>query len=80
MGNLSAIFILLVIAFYVAIIFFYFWGSSQVGKAAERKLRNRRSFFWLSLVFSPLITALIVATLPYSDLDPKNPKNKLVQN
>jgi hypothetical protein len=50
-----------------AIIFFYFWGSSKVGIAAELKGRNRRSFFWLSLVFGPLLTALIVATLPFTE-------------
>ena len=80
MDSIAGVFLFLIIAFYAAIIFFYFWGSSQVGKAAERKNRNRRSFFWLSLVFSPLLTALIVATLPFSDLDPKNPKNNLAQN
>ncbi|MDF9809333.1 hypothetical protein M2116_000270 [Aurantimicrobium minutum] len=58
---------LIFLLFYGAIVFLYFWGASKVGRAAERKLRNRKSFFWLSLVFSPLITALIVAALPFPD-------------
>lgn len=56
---------------YGAVIFFYFWGASLVGRAAEKKLRSRKSFFWLSLAFSPLITALIVATLPFPDSETK---------
>ena len=65
---------LIFLLFYGAIIFFYFWGASKVGRAAERKLRNRKSFFWLSIAFSPLITALIVAALPFPDPEKKDPK------
>lgn len=65
---------LIFLLFYGAIVFLYFWGASKVGRAAERKLRNRKSFFWLSLAFSPLITALIIATLPFPDSEKKNPE------
>ena len=79
MDYISGFVIFLFIAFYAALIFFYFWGSSRVGMAAERKNRNRRSFFWLSLVFSPLVTALIVATLPFPEQESKNIKAKRIQ-
>lgn len=43
--------------------------SRQVGKAAERKGRNRRTFFWLSLLLFPsgtLIVGIVVASVtPY---------------
>lgn len=50
--------------------------SHLIGKAAERKHRSYGSFFALSLLLSPLITALVVAALPFDDEDPRNPKNK----
>lgn len=68
--------VLLVGLLYVALVVIYFWGCSKVGKAAERKNRSRRSFFWLSIVFNPLVTAFVVAVLPFTDSDPRNPKNK----
>lgn len=42
-----------------------FWSlaAAAVGQAAEKKGRNRISFFLLSLVISPIITALIVACM-----------------
>jgi hypothetical protein len=52
--------------FGIGIVGFFIWASSAVGKAAERKGRSRRSFFWLSLVLSPigpLLMAIIVATM-----------------
>lgn len=50
--------------------------SHFIGKAAERKHRNYVSFFVLSILLSPLITALVVAALPFDNSDPRHPKNK----
>jgi len=50
----------------IGIIGFFIWASSSVGKAAERKGRSRRAFFWLSLVLlpiGPLLMGIIVATM-----------------
>ena len=56
------------------------WGSfgllsSLVGRAAERKGRSRRTFFWLSLVFAPLgilIMGVIVAVIAPPQFKPMN--------
>jgi small-conductance mechanosensitive channel len=56
------------------------WGtfavlSSLVGRAAERKGRSRRTFFWLSLVFAPLgilIMGVIVAVMAPPQFKPVN--------
>lgn len=38
-----------------------------IGSAAARKGRSFQAFFWLSLLLSPLVTGIIVATLPSQD-------------
>lgn len=38
-----------------------------IGSAAARKGRSFQTFFWLSLLFSPLVTGIIVATLPQQE-------------
>jgi hypothetical protein len=40
------------------------------------KNRSYASFFWLSILTSPLLTGLIVAILPFNADDPRHPKNK----
>lgn len=47
-----------------------------IGKAAERKDRSYAAFFVLSILLSPLITALVVAALPFNSDDPNHPRNK----
>jgi len=47
-----------------------------IGKAAARKERSYGSFFALSILLSPLITALVVAALPFSSQDPNKPKHR----
>jgi len=41
--------------------------SHAIGKAAERRGRTYWAFFWLSLLASPLIMGMIVATLPMNE-------------
>lgn len=42
--------------------------GSLIGKAAERKGRSFWTFFWLSILFSPIIMGVIVAVIePLSD-------------
>jgi len=50
--------------------------SHFIAKAAQRKERSYGSFFVLSIFLSPLITALVVAALPFTTSDPRHPKNK----
>ena len=50
--------------------------SHFIAKAAQRKERSYGSFFVLSIFLSPLITALVVAALPFAASDPNHPKNK----
>ena len=47
-----------------------------VARAARMKNRSYASFFWLSILSSPIITGLIVATLPFNSDDPRHPRNK----
>jgi hypothetical protein len=47
-----------------------------VGNAAREKDRSFGSFFWLCLLFSFPIPALVVAALPFDKDDPRRPKNK----
>lgn len=51
-------------------------ASHFIAKAAQRKERSYGSFFALSILLSPLITALVVAALPFTASDPNHPKNK----
>lgn len=51
-------------------------ASHFIAKAAQRKERSYGSFFVLSILLSPLITALVVAALPFSANDPNHPRNK----
>lgn len=39
-------------------------GAALIGDSARKKGRNFYSFFWLSYLISPVITGIIVATLP----------------
>lgn len=48
-----------------------------IGKAAQRKERSYGSFFALSILLSPLITALVVAALPFTADDSRNPRNRV---
>jgi len=50
-----------------------FTVAHLIGKSARVKNRSYRSFFWLSLAFSPLLTALVVATLPFNNYDKRSP-------
>ena len=70
MSNTPAIVYLLVI---VAI---WVLCGLLVGGAAARKNRSRQSFFWLTILLSPILTGLIVASLPFTDSDPRHPANK----
>ena len=47
-----------------------------VGRAARMKNRSYFSFFWLTILLSPIVTGLIVAVLPFNSDDPRHPKNK----
>ncbi|MEN9753038.1 MAG: hypothetical protein RL670_729 [Actinomycetota bacterium] len=60
------------------LLFLAIWvlGGLLVGAAAARKNRSRQSFFWLTLLLSPILTGLIVATLPFDESDPRHPRNK----
>ena len=51
-------------------------ASHFIAKAAQRKERSYGSFFALSILLSPLITALVVAALPFTASDANHPKNK----
>ncbi|MEY2693737.1 MAG: hypothetical protein RL142_85 [Actinomycetota bacterium] len=42
----------------------YFYISVRVAAAAAEKGRNERVFFWLSVVWSPAVTGLVIATIP----------------
>ena len=46
-----------------------------VGKAARMKNRSYGSFYWLTLIVGWHLTALIVAALPFTEDDPRNPAN-----
>jgi hypothetical protein len=47
-----------------------------VGGAARRKDRSFASFFWLTLLITPLITGLVVAALPFRADDQRSPGYK----
>jgi len=47
-----------------------------VARAARMKNRSYASFFWLSILTSPIITGFVVAVLPFNIDDPRHPKNK----
>jgi ABC-type iron transport system FetAB permease component len=51
-------------------------ASHFVARAARMKNRSYASFFWLSILISPLTTGLVVAILPFNADDPRHPKNK----
>lgn len=53
---------MLIVGGFLALIFAII--AAAIGNAAERKGRSWVAFFWLSLLITPLLTALIVATLP----------------
>ena len=50
--------------------------SHFVARAARMKNRSYASFFWLSILTSPILTGLVVAILPFNADDPRHPKNK----
>jgi hypothetical protein len=64
------------IAYLLLILAIWVLGGLLVGAVAARKNRSRQSFFWLTLLLSPILTGLIVATLPFDESDPRSPKNK----
>ena len=68
---------LIVLVLFIALVVFWFVWASMVGKAAEQKLRNRKSFFLLSVATGPLFMAVVVAAIPFPDNHPLNPKNRL---
>ena len=45
-------------------------------KAARRKNRSYRSFWWLGLTLTPLVTFAIVALLPFNPNDPRAPYSR----
>jgi hypothetical protein len=47
-----------------------------VARAARMKNRSYASFFWLSILTSPILTGFVVAVLPFNIDDPRHPKNK----
>lgn len=51
-------------------------ASHFVARAARMKNRSYGSFFWLSILTSPIITGFVVAVLPFNVDDPRHPKNK----
>jgi len=44
--------------------------ADRIARAARRKGRSYASFFWLSLLWSPLVVGLVVAALPFLPNDP----------
>lgn len=47
-----------------------------IGSAARRKDRSFWSFFWLTLLITPVITGLVVAAIPFRPEDVRHPANK----
>jgi hypothetical protein len=69
-GGIVVVFLALaVIAGYIVAVVF-------IGRAAGRKNRSVAAFVWLTLLLSPLITALVVAAIPFELDDPRSPRNK----
>jgi hypothetical protein len=67
---------LLYLLAYAIIFVIDIFASLLVAGAARRKDRSFASFFWLSLLLGVLIPALVVASLPFRDDDPRKPSNK----
>ena len=42
----------------------WIFASHKIAKSAARKGRNYKSFFWLSLLVSPILMGIIVAVIP----------------
>lgn len=65
--------ILLVWAF-AGLLILSIWICSKIAYAAFRKNRSYWTFFWLSFLFSPILTGLVIALLPFDNEDPANPR------
>jgi MFS superfamily sulfate permease-like transporter len=50
-----------------------FVAAHFIAKAAVKKHRSYGAFFVLSILLSPLVTAAIVAALPFDENDPRRP-------
>lgn len=79
MDNIQTTLILIVIGSILAVlvsIALVLVAAHFVARAARMKNRSYASFFWLSLLTSPIITGFVVAVLPFNVDDPRHPKNK----
>ena len=65
---------------YLALIFTYITICQKIAQAAFRKRRSYRSFFWLSLLVSPVISGFIVAAMPFDPQDPRSPEQIRANN
>ena len=74
----STMVVMTIVFILVALISLAVWVliAHFVARAARMKNRSYASFFWLSILSSPIITGLIVATLPFNSDDPRHPRNK----
>ena len=68
------------ISFLVAIILTWISVSQKIGQAAFRKGRSYKSFFWLSLLVSPILMGIILAALPFDPQDPRSPQGIFASN
>lgn len=60
-------------ALIVGILILEFTLAHVTAKAARMKGRSYASFYWLSLLFRPVIIWLIIASLPFHKNDPRSP-------
>ena len=51
----------------IGILILYVFVCWKIGEAAAKKNRNANSFFWLSVLVSPLIMGIIVAVIATPD-------------
>lgn len=72
---MESVFAIALIWLSVAFIFALIKICAMVGQAAFKKNRGFWAFFWFSIFLSPVLMALIVAILPFSSADPRNPEN-----
>jgi uncharacterized membrane protein len=49
---------------FIFILFIWVYASHKIAQAAARKNRNYQSFFFLSLLVSPILMGIIVAVIP----------------
>lgn len=79
MDNVQTTLALMVIGFVLALLVglaILIIAAHFVARAARMKNRSYASFFWLSILTSPILTGFVVAVLPFNIDDPRHPKNK----